>query len=169
MEFFMGPGTNTYSRRYYENFRAHLEGMECVMVIDVDRFKQVNDSFGHQAGDVVLREITRTILECIRKMDILIRYGGDEFLILFPQMKEEEMQKNMQEIGKAVKEIRIADYPALRLSISIGGVAGVHPISEAIRQADLKMYHEKEEKKGAGQRLSGRNGAYQNGRNLPQY
>ena len=144
MDLFLDPVTDTYSRRYYETSRAHLEGMESIAIIDANRFKQVNDSFGHPAGDAVLREIARAIKDCIRKTDILIRYGGDEFLLLFPKMSEEILERKMQEISAAVENIRIADYPELRLSISIGGVTGVHPITEAIRQADLRMYAQKQ-------------------------
>ena len=144
MDLFLDPVTETYSRRYYETYRAHLEGMESIAIIDANRFKQVNDSFGHPAGDAVLREIARSIKGCIRKTDILIRYGGDEFLLLFSKMSEEILERKMQEISEAVENIRIADYPELRLSISIGGVAGVHPITEAIRQADLRMYAQKQ-------------------------
>lgn len=144
MDLFLDPVTNTYSRRYYETYRAHLEGMESIAIIDANRFKQVNDSFGHPAGDAVLREIARSIKGCIRKTDILIRYGGDEFLLLFPKMGEEILERKMKEISEAVENIRIADYPELRLSISIGGVTGVHPITEAIRQADLHMYAQKQ-------------------------
>ena len=144
MDLFLDPVTETYSRRYYETYRAHLEGMESIAIIDANRFKQVNDSFGHPAGDAVLREIARSIKNCIRKTDILIRYGGDEFLLLFPKMSEEILERKMQEISQAVENIRIADYPELRLSISIGGVTGVHPITEAIRQADLHMYAQKQ-------------------------
>ena len=144
MDLFLDPVTDTYSRRYYETYRAHLEGMESIAIIDANRFKQVNDSFGHPAGDAVLREIARAIKNCIRKTDILIRYGGDEFLLLFPKMNEEILERKMQEISAAVENIRIADYPELHLSISIGGVTGVHPITEAIRQADLHMYAQKQ-------------------------
>ena len=144
MDLFLDPVTDTYSRRYYETYRAHLEGMESIAIIDANRFKQVNDSFGHPAGDAVLREIARAIKDCIRKTDILIRYGGDEFLLLFPKMSEEILERKMQEISAAVENIRIADYLELRLSISIGGVTGVHPITEAIRQADLHMYAQKQ-------------------------
>ena len=144
MDLFLDPVTDTYSRRFYETYRAHLEGMESIAIIDANRFKQVNDSFGHPAGDAVLREIARAIKNCIRKTDILIRYGGDEFLLLFPKMNEEILERKMQEISAAVENIRIADYPELHLSISIGGVTGVHPITEAIRQADLHMYAQKQ-------------------------
>ncbi len=143
LELFTDPVTETFSRRYYETYRTHLEGMDCVAIIDVDRFKLVNDTFGHQAGDQVLRKTAAAIQSCIRKTDVLIRYGGDEFLLLFPRMKEEIFRKKLEEIEHAVKSIVFPELPELQLSISIGGVMNVHPITEAIRKADLRMYEKK--------------------------
>ena len=73
---FLDPLTATYSRRYFETYLTHMEGMECVEIIDVNQFKQVNDTYGHPAGDVVLRVIAAAIKSCIRSSDILVRYGG---------------------------------------------------------------------------------------------
>lgn len=80
-----------------------MEGMECVEIIDVDRFKQVNDTYGHLAGDVVLRDIAAAIQSCIRSTDILIRYGGDEFLLLFPKMSEKHMLEKNEKLKKQLK------------------------------------------------------------------
>lgn len=143
MELFMDPLTECYSRRYYETYRPHLEGMEIVAMMDVDRFKQVNDTYGHPVGDIVLREISAAIRATIRSTDILIRYGGDEFLLLFPQMREEYFNKKCADIQEAVRKIVLPEHPELELSVSIGGVCGVHPIDEAIRQADALMYENK--------------------------
>ena len=63
--------------------------MEGVALIDVNSFKLINDRYGHAAGDAALRDIADAVRSCIRKTDILIRYGGDEFLLLFPRMTEE--------------------------------------------------------------------------------
>ena len=115
----------------------------CRKIIDVDRFKQVNDTYGHLAGDVVLRDIAAAIQSCIRSSDILIRYGGDEFLLLFPQMSEKHMLKKNEKIKKAVENIVFTEYPDLHVTVSIGGVCGVHPIMEAIHQADKLMYENK--------------------------
>ena len=144
MELFMDPLTNTYARRYFESYRSHLEGMEHVAIIDVDSFKQVNDAYGHQTGDTVLRDIVAAIHSCIRSTDTLIRYGGDEFLLLFPKMDEHIFVRKQNEIREAVRRIVIPEYPELHLSVSIGGVSGVHPLAEAIRQADYLMYENKE-------------------------
>lgn len=140
---FLDPLTATYSRRYFETYLTHMEGMECVEIIDVNQFKQVNDTYGHPAGDVVLRDIAAAIRSCIRSSDILIRYGGDEFLLLFPKMSEKDMAEKNKRIKEAVANIVFTEYPTLHLSVSIGGVCGVHPIMEAIRQADKRMYENK--------------------------
>lgn len=142
-ELFSDPLTGTYSRRYFETYSIHMEGMECVEIIDVDQFKRVNDTYGHPAGDVVLRDIASAIQSCIRSNDILIRYGGDEFLLLFPKMTEKDMEEKNIRIKKAVEDIVITEYPDLHLSVSIGGVCGVHPIREAIHRADRLMYENK--------------------------
>ena len=140
---FLDPLTATYSRRYFETYLTHMEGMECVEIIDVNQFKQVNDTYGHPAGDVVLRDIAAAIKSCIRSSDILVRYGGDEFLLLFPKMSEKDMADKNKRIKEAVANIVFTEYPTLHLSVSIGGVCGVHPIMEAIRQADKRMYENK--------------------------
>ena len=89
------------------------------------------------------QDIVAAIQSCIRTTDILIRYGGDEFLLLFPQIAEENLSVKNARIREAVKQIVIPEYPDLKLSVSIGGVCGVHPIKEAIRQADEQMYRNK--------------------------
>lgn len=143
-ELFLDPVTGAYSRRYLESYLPHLEGMECVDIIDVDKFKHVNDIYGHIAGDMVLREIVAAIQSCIRSTDILVRYGGDEFLLLFPKLTEEQLSERNKKIQGAVEKVVIPEYPGLHLSVSIGGVCDVHPLKDAIAQADKRMYQDKE-------------------------
>ena len=145
MQLFLDPMTNIYSRRYFETYRTHLEGMEGVALIDVNSFKHINDTCGHAAGDAALRDIAGAIRSCIRKTDILIRYGGDEFLLLFPRMTEEIFLEKKKQIQQAVRSIRMSEFADIQLSVSVGGVCGVHPITEAIRKADYLMYLDKAE------------------------
>ena len=107
-QLFLDPLTNIYSRRYFETYRTHLEGMEGVALIDVNSFKNINDTCGHAAGDAALRDIAGAIRSCIRKTDILIRYGGDEFLLLFPRMTEEIFLEKKKQIQQAVRSIRMS-------------------------------------------------------------
>lgn len=80
---------------------------------------------------------------CLRESDILVRYGGDEFLLLMPQLRPEGLPLVMDRIQEAVRQARVESHPEIRLSISVGGVCGVHPLREAIRQADDRMYQNK--------------------------
>ena len=147
MQLFLDPLTNVYSRRYFETYRTHLEGMEGVALIDVNNFKLINDRCGHAAGDAALRDIANAVRSCIRKTDILIRYGGDEFLLLFPRMTEGAFLDKKKQIQQAVRGIRMSEFADVQLSVSIGGICGVHPITEAIRKADYLMYLDKAEQK----------------------
>ena len=115
-------------------------------MIDVDRFKQINDTYGHPVGDIALKKVATAILSCIRSSDMLIRYGGDEFLVIFPQIQKEAFALKMRYMQDAVNRAAVDGYPDIQLSISIGGVYRVRPLMEAIRQADQLMYHEKAHK-----------------------
>ena len=140
---FIDPLTGAYSRRYFEKFLADSEQINGVVVIDVDRFKAVNDSYGHLVGDKALESISAAVQACLRESDILVRYGGDEFLLLMPQLRPEGLPLVMDRIQEAVRQARVESHPEIRLSISVGGVCGVHPLREAIRQADDRMYQNK--------------------------
>ena len=140
---FIDPLTGAYFRRYFEKFLADSEQINGVVVIDVDRFKAVNDSYGHLVGDKALESISAAVQACLRESDILVRYGGDEFLLLMPQLRPEGLPLVMDRIQEAVRQARVESHPEIRLSISVGGVCGVHPLREAIRQADDRMYQNK--------------------------
>lgn len=79
-------------------------------LIDADLFKSVNDTYGHQAGDAALRTIASVISSCVRSSDILIRYGGDEFLLLFPRIPKATFQLRLEQICKAVSAVSVPDY-----------------------------------------------------------
>lgn len=140
------PLTGAFSRAYYEENRTQLEGMDGVAILDVDDFKSINDTYGHQVGDKALRAIAHAILSCVRSTDVLIRYGGDEFLMLFPKIPEEIFFQRLEKIRTAVRDTEIPEYPELKLSISVGGAYGAEPLAEAIRQADRLMYRAKAQK-----------------------
>ena len=142
---FVDSLTGAYSRQYFECFLAESEQVEGVVMIDVDRFKEVNDRFGHLVGDKALQSVAQSILSNLRQTDVLVRYGGDEFLLLVPHIRPGEHV--IQRVREAAASARVEGYPELELSASVGGVCGVHPLTEAIRQADEKMYQNKAERK----------------------
>ncbi len=142
---FVDSLTGAYSRQYFECFLAESEQVEGVVMIDVDHFKEVNDRFGHLVGDKALQSVAQSILSNLRQTDVLVRYGGDEFLLLVPHIRPGEHV--IQRVREAAASTRVEGYPELELSASVGGVCGVHPLTEAIRQADVKMYQNKAERK----------------------
>ena len=141
---FVDPLTGAYTRRYFDKFLASGEMSGGVAMIDVDQFKAVNDSFGHLVGDEALKTVAEAMQNCLRQTDILIRYGGDEFLLLMPQSRPNGVESVIRRVQDAVQAARVPSHPELRLSVSIGGVCNVQPLTEAIRQADVRMYRNKE-------------------------
>ena len=145
---FVDSLTGAYSRQYFECFLAESEQVEGVVMIDVDHFKEVNDRFGHLVGDKALQSVAQSILSNLRQTDVLVRYGGDEFLLLVPHIRPGEHV--IQRVREAAASARVEGYPELELSASVGGVCGVHPLTEAIRQADVKIVPEQ----GRAQKLN---------------
>lgn len=145
-DFYTDSLTGSYCRQYFEDQRAHFENSDGIVMIDVDHFKQINDTYGHPIGDIALKKIASAILSCIRSSDVLIRYGGDEFLVIFPRIEKQALLLKLRYIQNAVSHAVVDDYPNIKLSISIGGVFRITPLMEAIRQADQFMYQDKARK-----------------------
>ena len=140
--------TGVYNRRYYEETVASLIGPAGVAVMDLDDFKIYNDTYGHHAGDLVLETVARVIRSCIRQTDTLIRYGGDEFLLLLPGIPAEKLAGKLEQIRRSVHDAQVPGYAHLRPSVSIGGVIQTiaDPIESAVRVADHLMYQAKNRK-----------------------
>jgi diguanylate cyclase (GGDEF)-like protein/PAS domain S-box-containing protein len=147
--------TGAYNRRYFntlikkEMSRAKRYDYPIALVMaDINRFKEINDRFGHQAGDDVLKETAKQIKERIRKEDTLIRYGGDEFLIVLPQAEGNSIREVTKRICQAVDGCK---SPNACIDFSIGlsiGVAIWKPsekkeIEEILNIADMQMYKNK--------------------------
>lgn len=111
--------------------------------IDIHRFKKINDTYGHPLGDQVLVKIVQIILSCVRSSDTLIRYGGDEFVLLFEKISKEVFEQRIVQIEEAVAKEHIPGRPEALLGVDIGGAYQVRPLSEAIRIADENMYARK--------------------------
>ncbi len=135
--------TKVFNRRYYDTRIRNLTGEHALAMIDIDNFKQINDTFGHMAGDTALHRVAQSIRSILRSNDELIRYGGDEFFILFNSLQKSALDKKLQEICIVVRSIEIAEYPKLHLTASIGGAYGAGRISEIIKNADNALYQAK--------------------------
>jgi len=141
--------TGVFNRRYLEE-RLSEEINRCrrhggylgLMMIDVDHFKQINDTFGHAVGDEVLKEVAGIIQKSCRNFDIVGRYGGDEFLVILIETTEAEALKIAERIQQKAREVTIPPHkPSLGLSI---GVASQNSDYEGIlKKADDRMYAQK--------------------------
>ena len=146
-ELYLDALTGAYNRRYYENRIRKVRGHADVAMIDLDDFKLYNDTCGHNAGDLVLNTIVGSIRGCICKTDIMIRYGGDEFLLILQDVDEEIFSKKLKQIRDMVCEAEVPGYARLRLTVSIGGVlADNETIESAVARADGLMYQAKNRK-----------------------
>ena len=138
--------TKIFNRRYYEEHIRGLTGEYAMAMLDVDNFKEINDWFGHAVGDSVLYRIAQTIRSVLRSNDKLMRYGGDEFFLLFHGLPEQVLEKKLDGICKAVRDMEIPEHPEVRLSVSIGGLYASGRVSELIKMADLALYRAKAQK-----------------------
>ncbi len=146
-ELYLDALTGAYNRRYYENRIRKVRGHAGVAMIDLDDFKLYNDTCGRNAGDLVLNTVVGIIRGYICKTDILIRYGGDEFLLILQDVDEEIFSKKLKQIRDMVCEAEVPGYARLRLTVSIGGVlADNETIESAVARADGLMYQAKNRK-----------------------
>jgi two-component system cell cycle response regulator len=117
------------------------------LLIDIDHFKKVNDAYGHQAGDEVLREISQIIQSCIRDVDTVARWGGEEFVVLSPSTTPENAKLAAARILNAVSQHVFSAFGKLKVTVSIG-IAGIPDPAidtqeKLIHAADLAMYEAK--------------------------
>ena len=137
--------TGVYNRRYYEDIARNMSGPSGVAIMDLDDFKVHNDTYGHHGGDIALEVVADVVKGNIRKCDSLIRFGGDEFLLILANMPEKTLKKKLEKIRDQVHAAVIHECPHLRVSVSIGGVTqGEHEtMDSAVRRADRLLYHAK--------------------------
>ena len=140
--------TGAYNRRYYEEVARKTTGPAGVALMDVDDFKICNDTYGHHAGDLALETVAKAIRSCIRETDLLIRYGGDEFLLVLSGIPADYLKTKLEQIRDAVQKAVVPGYPHFRLSLSIGGAMQTlaDPMENVVRRADLLMYQAKNHK-----------------------
>ena len=139
--------TGVYNRRFYEDRIKQMTASVGVAMIDMDDFKIYNDTYGHNAGDLALITTVEAIRRCIRKNDTLIRYGGDEFLLVLQGISETMFREKLKQIRTEIYNANVPTYSRLQLSASIGGVMSAgRTVEETVMEADKFMYLAKNRK-----------------------
>jgi two-component system cell cycle response regulator len=149
--------TGVYNRRYA---LRHMEGLMkrvgdtgkavSVMVCDLDRFKSVNDTYGHAAGDEVLKQFAQRATQCMRNIDMVARFGGEEFVVLLPDTEGDNALKAAERLCNKVGStpMDVADAPGGKLTVTVSiGVASTTmamPGEELIKLADAALYRAKQ-------------------------
>ena len=146
------PLTQLFNRRAMDEFvnrevtRVNRLGTQLTfLMLDVDGFRNVNSSFGHQAGDEVLVDVARMLKNNFRGADLLFRYGGDEFLVVMPETSEEQAEIAVRRMLRSVENWNVSNRRGFDLGLNWGisaHVAGAE-IAEVLRQADRKLYQRK--------------------------
>ena len=148
------PLTGLFNRRYLETIiaqelaRCAREGSTmALMMIDIDHFKSVNDHYGHQGGDEVLKTLARLLTDSVRASDVVCRFGGEEFLLLLPKMAPHDAMERAEQWRSAFANVAVqSNGAAIHATLSIG--VAIHPqhgddLHALVRAADLALYQAK--------------------------
>jgi diguanylate cyclase (GGDEF)-like protein len=149
------PLTGIFNRRYMEESlqrelsRAERRGMQVgVIMIDLDHFKRFNDTFGHDAGDRVLLAVASALGDSFRREDIVCRYGGEELLVIVPEMKKEEVVQRADRVRELIRQIRIQHRNEVLGGITASFGVAAYPDdartqNELLNKADIALYSAK--------------------------
>ena len=140
---YLDPLTGAYNRQYYDEQLSALPGEYAVGYIDLDKFKDINDTWGHHAGDLALKAAVDTMLSCVRDTDSVVRFGGDEFVLVFRSIPKDIFAARLDKIRRSISELVFEEFPDMHLSISVGGYHGVGNVEELVQKADSLLYDAK--------------------------
>jgi two-component system cell cycle response regulator len=152
------PLTGLYNRRYAQQHLGRIadrakETGKCftLMILDLDRFKSVNDRFGHDAGDAVLKEFARRVQENLRAVDLVSRIGGEEFLVAMPDTTPDQARIASERLRRIIEATPMASGPngvPIQVTVSVGvsmGRDGATDVDSQFREADQALYASKAE------------------------
>ncbi|WP_200762654.1 GGDEF domain-containing protein [Nitrosophilus alvini] len=153
---FFDPLTNVGNRNYLSSICMKIQKRDnikyAVLFLDIDNFKRVNDQYGHQFGDKVLKKIAAVLVDNIRVTDEVIRYGGEEFLIILFRLELDKAEKIAEKLRKIIKKISFEEHPELKITVSIGVALCCTKkecidLDNCIEKADIAVYEAKKQGK----------------------
>ena len=122
------------------------EPCKAVVMADIDLFKDINDTTGHRAGDEAIRKVANILEQSVRKDDVVIRYGGDEFMMVFFDITREDLENKLSVLSSALGGITIDDNPDVKITMSFGGAFGTELVNNLIGVADKALYESKKKR-----------------------
>jgi len=153
---FHDPLTGAYTRHFFNEWimkhSAYLKRTNkftTFVLVDVNGMKKINDTYGHLKGDMILQEISNILMRCSRSMDLVIRYGGDEFLLVLPETDLNSAKKVMRRVNEILKSYSKTMKMELSVSYGMAQTKG-DDYQEALNRADMKMYEMKKGFRGGG-------------------
>ena len=145
------PLTGAFNRRYMaERLAEAIERRRrsgapaSVLIIDLDHFKRVNDDLGHEAGDEVLKGIVALLGRRSRRVDLLFRMGGEEFMLLLPETGEEQAAKLAEELRASIQDYPLLAHRRVTVSIGVGELQAAETLDTWLQQADAALYSAKQ-------------------------
>jgi diguanylate cyclase (GGDEF)-like protein len=138
--------TDAFSRLYFETFVAEHADQSCILcMLDLDRFKSINDQYGHAVGDAVLKTFVESINKALSKDDFVVRFGGDEFLVIFSAFDLTAATETIEQIRQSLSDIHTFAFK-IDFSYGIVEVPKIRQIYDQIKASDQKMYRCKRDK-----------------------
>lgn len=144
------PLTNIYNREFLNtNFKDIFEEFKelrlntVIVLIDIDNFKSINDNFGHIVGDRVIKDVVESLKKSSRKSDILIRWGGEEFLYIIPVKEKKSIFDTVEKFRKNLESSKFSMVDNITCSFGVTICEDYHEINEAMKRADIALYDSK--------------------------
>ncbi|TDX53175.1 GGDEF domain-containing protein [Orenia marismortui] len=138
--------TGAYNYEYLVSVLEKSNQQYSLLMLDIDDFKEINDQYGHQIGDLVLKDVARKAKELIRKTDLLARYGGDEFIIALFNCSPKEVELVAEKLKRSINQITYSYQQELTCGVSIGCYSldeNNSKINDALKRVDKALYQAK--------------------------
>ena len=134
---YIDPVTGVYNKRYYVEKLSKMDNAAALMFADIKNFKRINENFGHQAGDDVLRQVAGVLRDVAAGKGDVLRYSGDDFVTVFFKATEEELSEIQKEMCRRVEALRFPELPGVQLKLVTAGTSIPGRVEEMLEQVRL--------------------------------
>lgn len=134
---YIDPVTGVYNKRYYVEKLSKMDNAAALMFADIKNFKRINENFGHQAGDDVLRQVAGVLRDAAAGKGDVLRYSGDDFVTVFFKVTEEELSEIQKEMRRRVEALRFPELPGVQLKLVTAGTSIPGRVEEMLEQVRI--------------------------------